>query len=200
MFITLCLQPRFLAPDRQFQLNKAISLGVLDFIRSFHNPASGVPFPACSIKWPNDIYTGDRKIGGILIEHKVMGTTIESSFAGIGLNINQTRFDPGIPDPVSLVHILGRETVLKDALQSVCSFINGRYLLLQQPGQPGLDREYDQNLLGFGQWRTFMRDGVNMEGRVKGVDNSGRLMVEDRTGEIQCFSHGEITYYTSSQT
>lgn len=200
---TICLKPLFLAPDRQFQLNKAISLGILDFIRSFPHPALRKQHPDSHIKWPNDIYIGDQKIGGILIENKIMGTSMETSFAGIGLNINQTRFAPDIPNPVSLIHILRHETVLKDALLSLCRFLNKRYLELMQMNPVNLDMEFDHNLMGYDQWRKFIRDGEQMEGRIKGVDSSGRLMVEDRSGEINCFSHREIeylTYYTSSQT
>jgi len=192
--ITVCLIPGFLAPDRQFQLNKTISLGILEFICSFPNPASRIPHPASHIKWPNDIYVGDQKIGGILIENKIMGSFLETSFVGIGLNINQTRFAPDIPNPVSLIHILRHETVLKDALKSLCGFLDKRYMDLRQTDQTDLDREFDQNLLGYYQWRKFLCDGNQIEGKIKGVDHSGRLLVEIPSGEVRCFNHKEIEY------
>jgi BirA family transcriptional regulator, biotin operon repressor / biotin---[acetyl-CoA-carboxylase] ligase len=191
---TVCLKPRFLAPDRQFQLNKAVSLAVLDFIQSFPAAGPGKIQDRPTIKWPNDIYIGDRKMGGILIENKIMGSILETSFVGIGLNINQTRFAPDLPNPVSLIHILRNETVLKDALIALCSFLNSRYLELSQTDQVHADMEFGQNLLGFGQWRIFLCDGTQIEGKIKGVDNSGRLLVENQKGEILYFSHKEIEY------
>ena len=191
---TVCLRPKFLAPGRQFQLNKAMSLGILDFIRSFPHPVSRLPSPASRIKWPNDIYIGEKKIGGILIENKIMGPILETSIVGIGLNINQTRFAPDIPNPVSLIHILLHETMLKEALISLCGFLSKRYTDLRIPDNTDLDREFDQNLLGFDEWRKFLRDGTQIEGRVKGVDNSGRLMIQTLNSEILCFSHKEIEY------
>lgn len=59
------------------------------------------------IKWPNDIYTGDRKICGILIENILQGQDVASSIVGIGLNLNQTEFPSDLPNPVSLALLTG---------------------------------------------------------------------------------------------
>ena len=55
------------------------------------------------IKWPNDIYVGDNKISGILIENTVCGKWMTSSTIGIGLNVNQKDFDASLPNPTSMV-------------------------------------------------------------------------------------------------
>ncbi len=205
--LTICLKPRFLAPDRQFQLNKAIALGVLDFICSVVSPppvtrhlspvtrhASPVTCHALRIKWPNDLYVGNHKIGGILIENMIMGSTLETSLAGIGININQTGFSPDLPNPVSLINFIGHETDLKEALYALCGFLNKRYLRLIQNDLAHPDQEFDQNLLGFDQWRTFLRDGSELEGKIKGVDHTGRLILETHSGEALYLNHGEIEY------
>jgi BirA family biotin operon repressor/biotin-[acetyl-CoA-carboxylase] ligase len=121
-----------------------------------------------------------------------MGPKFEASFAGIGLNINQTRFAPDIPNPVSLIHILRHEIVLRDALQTLCGFLDIRYESLRHHGHAVLDREFDRNLLGFDQQRSFIRNGENLHGTVRGVDDSGLLKVELETGKTECFCHGEI--------
>lgn len=226
---TICLKPRFLSPDRQFQLNKAIALGVLDFVRSVLQDATGIAepphpqplpnrggeqdatgiaepplprplskeggeMPVASIKWPNDIYAGDRKIGGILIENTIMGSVFESSFAGIGVNVNQVEFPANLPNPVSLMQILGHDTFLDDALHSLCFHLDKCYLGLKNHGPEALEREFNRNLLGFDQWRLFLQKGAGLEGKIKGVDQSGRLVLEIRTGEILHYSHKEIEY------
>lgn len=195
---TVCLKPRFLPPDRQFKLNKAIALGVIDFIRCSLYPVQQMrdisPVSASCIKWPNDIYVGEQKIGGILIENTIMGSIFETSFVGIGVNINQTHFASDIPNPVSLINILGHETVLKEALLSLCNFLNIRYMEIFQTDMANLDLAFDQTLLGFDHWRYFLRGGDQMEGKIKGVDDIGRLRVESRYGETHCFGHKEIEF------
>jgi BirA family biotin operon repressor/biotin-[acetyl-CoA-carboxylase] ligase len=191
--ITVCLQPHFLPPDRQFRLNKAISLGVLDFMRSFPVHVSGGMPQSFSIKWPNDIYYGEKKTGGILIEHRIMGPLLDASFVGIGLNINQTTFAPDIPNPVSLVQIIQKETVIKVALMSLCACLEGRYQELRDSDSEKLDDEYDQNLLGYGQWRTFLMQDISTEGKTEGVDQSGRLMLLLQSGERILGNHGEVS-------
>ena len=56
-----------------------------------------------TVKLPNDILVNGRKICGILIEHSVRGMYLTHSRVGIGLNVNQTDFDPSIPNPTSMV-------------------------------------------------------------------------------------------------
>jgi len=188
---TVVIKPLFLAPDQQFLLNKAVALGVVDFVRNSLGVNSS---PGISIKWPNDIYIHDKKAGGILIEHKIMGSVLVTSLAGIGININQTEFASHLPNPVSLIHLLREEMELREALLVLCGFIDQRYVTLRNSGSTNLDLDYHHCLLGFEQWRYFSCSGDRMEGKITGVDNIGRLLVESRTGEVLHFNHKEIEY------
>jgi len=185
---TLILKPVFLAPDRQFLLTKAMSLGVLDFIRN------SLILPLSGIKWPNDIYIHHRKIAGILIENKILGNSLETSVVGIGVNINQTRYGADVLNPVSLVQLLHQEMELKEALHAICKSMDGRYRMLLQNKIADLDLAYHHNLLGFDQWRVFRCKELKMEGKICGVDGLGRLKIETRKGEILWFNHKEIEY------
>ena len=185
---TVILRPCFVAPDRQFLLNKIVSLAVVDFLRD-----SLVNDPA-SIKWPNDIYIGNLKIGGILIENKIMGSILETSIAGIGVNINQTHFTQDIPNPASMIQFLHRETSLKDALLMICRCLDRRYNTLKEIGPASLDLDFDQHLLGIGQWRKFICHADQLEGKIKGVNNLGQLLIETRMGQVMCFNHHEVEY------
>lgn len=60
------------------------------------------------IKWPNDIWVGDRKICGILIENTLENGSVRESVVGIGLNINETQWPERLPNPVSLRELTGR--------------------------------------------------------------------------------------------
>lgn len=65
-----------------------------------------------TIKWPNDLYYGDKKLAGILLESVFSGNKMEYAIAGIGLNVNQTEWHSDAPNPVSLKTIC--ETFTKE--------------------------------------------------------------------------------------
>lgn len=75
-----------------------------------------------AIKWPNDIYVNDHKIAGILIESALSGQYIAWAIAGIGLNINQTKWLSNAPNPISIRMLMGEEidieATMNDLLQS----------------------------------------------------------------------------------
>ncbi len=213
---TLVLHPGFLPPDFQFQLNKAISLGILDFVRKVSAPLqsplqhpegqlAGLLKPAplrqkametteASVKWPNDIYLGGRKIAGILIENKIMGDKLDTVLVGIGLNVNQQRFSPALPDAGSLIGFLGHELELNETLTDLCGILENRYRMLRRQQFAALDRDYCRNLLGFNQWRSFLSDGNLIEGKITGVDPFGRLVIETRNGERNAYNHKTIEF------
>lgn len=72
------------------------------------------------VKWPNDVYVGKKKICGILIEHRIIGTQLKSSIIGIGINLNQTVFDPLVPNPTSVALLSGRKLDITEALERFC--------------------------------------------------------------------------------
>ena len=75
------------------------------------------------IKWHNDIYVGDGKICGILIENVLKGNEISSSIIGIGIDVNQTEFPSDLPNPVSIAQITGRKYDIKEELSLLCAEI-----------------------------------------------------------------------------
>ena len=62
---TLLHRPKGVLPREQFAISEATALAVADFLEE-----NGI---SAAVKWPNDIYVGDRKIAGILIEHSLTG-------------------------------------------------------------------------------------------------------------------------------
>lgn len=88
-----------------FYLNVAVSVAVHRMLnQSVLCQRSGL-----TIKWPNDIYWQDKKIAGILIENAIVGNEVKYSIAGIGLNVNQTEWKNGAPNPVSMKQITGKD-------------------------------------------------------------------------------------------
>ena len=68
------------------------------------------------IKWPNDIWVGDKKICGILIENILDGTQVAHSIVGVGLNVNEKGWPADLPNPVSMLELTGTRRDLHEAL------------------------------------------------------------------------------------
>ena len=96
--LSYILYPTFLQIEKQFLLNKITCLAVADLMAEIIGHSKGLTQKdkAVQIKWPNDIYVGNKKISGILIENTLRETSIRSSIVGIGININQTDFTDAI--------------------------------------------------------------------------------------------------------
>ncbi len=114
---SIFLLPSFLKADEQFYLNMVISLGVYDYVSGI------VKENSVKLKWPNDIYINNKKVGGILISHSISGMEFLYTIVGIGLNINQTVFHSDAPNPASVSQFLGNELDLDDCLRQLLSFI-----------------------------------------------------------------------------
>lgn len=99
------------------------------------------------IKWPNDIWTGDRKICGILIENSSMGGMVSSSIVGIGLNVNETGWPAGLPNPVSMRELSGKVYNLDEELRALAWRLRTRYEEAASPeGRRRLDEEFSLNV------------------------------------------------------
>ena len=100
LLFSVVLCPTFLPAGEQFLLSQAVALALVDTLGTCGIDAR--------IKWTNDIYAGDRKLVGILIEHHLAGGRLARTVAGIGINVNQTEFDPALPNPTSMALEAGR--------------------------------------------------------------------------------------------
>ena len=113
-----------LEANRQFLLSVGMSVVLRDVLQETLPDACKV-----SIKWPNDIYVGDRKIAGMLIENQLRGGKVCRSIIGVGLNVNQAEFKSDAPNPVSVFQLLGRccdkEQMLDAIVERFGTFLNG---------------------------------------------------------------------------
>ena len=95
------------------------------------------------IKWPNDIWVGERKICGILIENIVSEGYVRESIVGIGLNVNGTGWPAELPNPVSLRELTGQCYILEEELLALHKEIRRRFRMLASPdGRKSLQEEF----------------------------------------------------------
>jgi BirA family biotin operon repressor/biotin-[acetyl-CoA-carboxylase] ligase len=156
----------------QFAISEAVSLAIVDVLENY---ATGF-----KIKWPNDIYHSDSKIGGILIEHSLAGNGIDYTIAGVGVNINQQVFISGAPNPISLTHITG-ETYDMNAICDLLSLKMEQYCDFDgSPEQLAeLHRRYLARLYrNDGKPHLFTTpDGTQFEATIDGVAPDGTLLL-----------------------
>jgi BirA family biotin operon repressor/biotin-[acetyl-CoA-carboxylase] ligase len=173
---SILLKPTFLLLNDQFALTQAISLGVAKGLS--HVAGEGI-----KIKWPNDIYYNNRKLGGILIENMVQGAQINNSVIGIGLNINQEQFPDYLPNATSIRQILHRDYDLKALLSEICKCIEACYLQLKAGKASELNQDYLSCLYGINEIRNFKSDGKLFSGIITGVTSRGLLKI--KSGETE---------------
>ena len=186
LIMSIILYPSMINPTDQFQISIAISLGICDFLRRH--------IASCTIKWPNDIYVGNDKIAGILIENSILGNQIEYSIAGIGLNINQTTFLSDAPNPVSLSMITGDTYDLSKSLKGLASDIDRRYKQLIAGAYSKIREEYISLLYRLNEWSNFSDDNGIYRGRILTITETGRLKIEKRGGKISEYSFKEVDF------
>ena len=100
----------YLLREPEVNISEMFLLNVIAAVVAHRTIAEWLSFeqrPMLSIKWPNDIYIGNRKIAGILVENSLSGTKIQHSIAGIGINVNQEQWVSGAPNPVSIKQLTG---------------------------------------------------------------------------------------------
>lgn len=182
------LHPEGVEPREQFVISEAVALAVVDLLRDLDVVAM--------VKWPNDIYAGERKICGILIEHAVMPDRIIHSVAGVGININQTLFLSDAPNPVSVRQLTGKG----HDIPSVAAMLSDRleHRIIGMRNDPDAVHLEFLRLLwrGDGEFYPFLDRlrGERIMARIKNVAKNGVLSVETESGECRSFAFKEIEF------
>ena len=183
---SLILKPTFLTASEQFWLNIALSLGIYDTL----HPLAG---SALRIKWPNDIYIGDQKVGGILIENTLQGYGIAWSVVGVGLNVNQTEFGYSTATSLQNQSPLSNGYDLSGLLSRLCETVEQRYLQLRSGQRDILKINYLQILYRYQEEHTFESEGHYFNGTIIGIDTTGRLAIS-MNGQVRYFGFKEVSF------
>ncbi|MDD5695754.1 MAG: biotin--[acetyl-CoA-carboxylase] ligase [Bacteroidales bacterium] len=185
---SIILYPDFLPLEYQFMLNKMASLGLFDYV-------SRLPVTEpVAIKWPNDLYIGNKKAAGILINNMILGSSLVSTVLGIGLNINQQTFLSGAPNPVSLKNATGRDFDLSRCLTDLCYCLDRRYQELKKGCFIQMDDEYFRHQFRRGSYFPFQYQSRQIVAKIEDVDEMGRLVVTTTDGKMIRSNPKEITY------
>ena len=181
LIFSVMLHPVEIPASGQFRISEAVSVALCTTLETYI-------YNKVEIKWPNDIYVGDQKICGILIENRLQGSTIMDSIVGIGLNVNQQTFRSDAPNPVSMYQLVGHEmdrTALLDAFLEA------------------LDEAMDSETVGTDyRSRLYRRDGFydyrdgqgDFQAKLLNVLDDGRLVLLDTEGTARLYAFKEVQY------
>lgn len=187
---SLLLRPKFLPIPQQFVLSELCCVGVLLGLKQ-------LGAPSLSIKWPNDIYAGDDKLCGILIEHRLMGGVLSESVLGVGINVNQTRWIGNAPNPTSL-QLLGIDTTPEQVFDVVTRQISSLYALLKEEpeGALAIHKLFIEHLYrrtGFHPY-VDVQTGEPFSAELVGVDQNGPMTLRTEDGTERKYWFKEVRF------
>ncbi|MDE5813024.1 MAG: biotin--[acetyl-CoA-carboxylase] ligase, partial [Muribaculaceae bacterium] len=169
---------------------EAVAFAVVDFLCSLVIEAK--------VKWPNDIYVGDRKICGILIRHSFMGSTVSYSVIGVGVDVNQTEFLSDAPNPVSMKQITGESYDLLLLEQEIAEIMERRLDGLTDPDRRvKVHEEFMKNLWrGDGKEHPFIdtATGERFLARIESIAAHGPLTLRLLDGSLRTYAFKEVAF------
>ena len=190
LLYSIGIKPCFLPPRCQFLLLQAASLSIC---RALNRYASGF-----RIKWPNDIYYGEHKISGTLIEIELHGDSISRCVLGSGINLNQMSFSSYPPNPISLKMITDRHIEPKQVLSAVISHFTSYYELLEQKEYNAIREQYCSMLFRREGFHAY-RDGNGVfSARLERVEPDGHLLLRDADDHLRRYGFKEVRFVLNS--
>ena len=184
---SVVLEPLFVAIAEQFSVSEVVALSLVDMLAEYCIEAK--------IKWTNDIYVGDKKLVGILIEHSLAATTLRRTIVGVGINVNQREFDSSIPNPVSMAQLLDKQLDAEEVLKCFLDNLQRNYELLRQGEKEALHERYNTLLYRKEEYHTYaLPSGERFSAKIVGTAPSGALRLENEQGETKDYLFKEVEF------
>ena len=184
---SVALEPTFVPIAEQFSVSEVVALSLVDMLAEYGIEAK--------IKWTNDIYVGDKKLVGILIEHSLAPDSLRRTVVGVGINVNQTEFDAALPNPVSMAQLLGKELDAEGVLRCFMSHLQRNYELLRSGGKAELHDRYNSLLYRKNEYHTYaLPSGEKFSAKIVGTAPSGALRLENESGESKDYLFKEVEF------
>lgn len=186
---SVLLRPKSLSPEEQFDLSRAVTLGIAEAVMYLHPPSN----EHLRIKWPNDVLLDGQKLAGVLIENSVQGGRIVNAVVGIGFDLHRTEREERIGH-TSLETATGLTVKREEMLERLCKSLERRYFQLNEGDLKGIRENFNERCYLLGCWANFKSQEGDFVARVREVDPSGRLVLEQRDGEEQCYNVKELSF------
>ena len=186
IILSIALQPGRVFNSNPFYLSALAAIGCIEFLQKLSTDKF-------YIKWPNDLYWGDRKTGGILIENNYSGTNWNWVVLGIGINVNQKDFGADLQHAISLAQITGKKDLDPLVLaQELSAHIVKKFNAADPSGFNFLLQEYNSLLYKKNETVRLKKDNAVFSTTIKGVNKFGQLLTEDSLQ--RSFNFGEVQW------
>ncbi len=186
LLFSIVLNGHFINSENYFLLSKAVAVGINEALEDVSGKTGFV-------KWPNDIYIDQKKIGGILIENQWKGSLLEVAIVGIGINVNQVNFDD--LQGVTSLSLLGSKNYdLKEVMAKVFEKIEFYYNLLKRGDINQINHIYFNHLMFSNEWKTYDSNNGRIEGKIIEVKENGLLVLKLRNKELMTFEFKELSF------
>ena len=183
LLLSIVIEPD-ISIDKQSQISKLISLSICDLLADLGlNP---------QIKWPNDILVANQKIAGILIQNKIKGNRITHSVIGVGLNVNQIQFKEYSPKATSLQLLLNKELDIAKIQKQLLQFLSNRMKRFRSGDTQ--EKEFLSDFFLKDKVATFESNNQQFMGIIKGVNQSGKLLIKLEDDSIAEFDNQEVKF------
>lgn len=186
---SILMRPTAIPPSRQMAISRATALAIARWLDRYV-PAD----ETVAVKWPNDIYVGDRKICGILIEHVLSSDKIERTVIGAGININQKQFLSNAPNPVSLYQLTGRNFSLSNMIVEVARDIIDLVEAENIAGGTLTADEYQSRLWRRDGFYPYRDAGGEFRARIVSVAPDGMLTLQRTDGTLSTYAFKEVSF------
>jgi BirA family transcriptional regulator, biotin operon repressor / biotin---[acetyl-CoA-carboxylase] ligase len=143
---------------------------------------------ACDLRWPNDVLVNGRKVAGILAQ--LVDNCI---IAGIGINVNQTKFPDGLRTPATSLRLesdgrtQSREAIVVQLLASLDSFCS----LLTAEGPRAIVRAFTA-ASSYALNRRVILEETGQKGTTTGLDENGFLLIQFDSGRTERVAAGGV--------
>jgi len=154
---------------------------------------AGVP---ATLKWPNDLLAGDRKLAGLLAEALIVDGHLDALVVGMGLNVNWDEFPPELAGTATACNRESGHAVDRDALLARWLHeVGDRYdAMLGKGGTDVILDEYRPRCSTLGQQVRVEQSRGSFTGTAIDVDDAGRLLVEDAAGDRHVVAVGDVVH------
>jgi BirA family transcriptional regulator, biotin operon repressor / biotin---[acetyl-CoA-carboxylase] ligase len=149
---------------------------------------------SAGIKWPNDLYVGNKKLAGILTEFATEPDHMEYMIIGIGVNCH---WAPPEPPPeaqpaTSLLQERGEKVSRLLLLSQFLTHGEALYAKTQRAGVGFLREEWNRHSLVTDRKVTVMNGQASWTGRAQGIDEQGGLVLLLEDGQKKTFLTGDV--------
>lgn len=182
LLFSILLHPTWLPINKQYLLSMAEAVAIVEVL--------GKGF---EIKWPNDIYYGDKKLSGTRIDVNLQGSTLKDVIIGTGINVNQEVFLSDAPNPISLKNITGqehdRDTLLRDILERFSIY----YKKVQDNPQT-IVRLYHKHLYRRTGLHTYADKDGTFQAEIVSVAENGIITLRRDDGTLSQYEFKELRF------